>query len=262
MTGNSDVEPYFHALGDGRYRATNHVQGAWSLDEQHIAAPLGLLTHVVETDHAARRGDLVISRLSFDILGIMPIGEVDLAAEVIRPGRTIELVEGTLAYGGRVIVRLRAWLTTPSDTSSVAGTAFDPIPPVDAHEPWDASQMWRGGYIASAEVRRLLREPGRGTIWARSPHPLVDTETVRPLSHATRMFDIANGMSARMDPTKIAYPNLDLTAHVFREPHGEWVGFDTSVSFGPNGIGLTSSVLHDESGPFGALNQSLTLRAP
>ncbi|GEE03467.1 thioesterase [Gordonia spumicola] len=254
------IEPYFHALGDGRYRATRHVQGAWSLDEQHIAAPLGLLTHVVEVDHRRRRGDLVISRLSFDILGIMPIGDVDLTAEVTRAGRTIELVEGTLSYGGRAIVRLRAWFTTPADTGTVAGTGFDPIPPVSDHEAWDPTREWAGGYIASAEVRRLLREPGRGSFWVRSPHPLVDDEPVSPLAHAARVFDIANGMSTRIDPARLAYPNLDLTAHLFREPRGEWVGFDTSVSFGPTGVGLTSSVLHDEDGPFGALNQSLTLR--
>ncbi|MFN7242916.1 MAG: thioesterase family protein, partial [Dietzia cercidiphylli] len=55
-------------------------------------------------------------------------------------------------------------------------------------------------------------------------------------------------------------PNIDLTAHLFREPRGEWVGFDTRVSFGPGGLGLTSSTLHDESGPIGTLAQTLTVR--
>lgn len=51
-----------------------------------------------------------------------------------------------------------------------------------------------------------------------------------------------------------------MTAHSFRTPAGERVGFDTSVSFGPDGIGLTDSIVHDETGPFGTVSQSLTVR--
>lgn len=53
---------------------------------------------------------------------------------------------------------------------------------------------------------------------------------------------------------------MDLTAHLFGEPHGDWLGFDTTVSFGSGGLGVTSSVLHDEHGPFGVLAQAVTLR--
>ena len=39
-----------------------------------------------------------------------------------------------------------------------------------------------------------------------------------------------------------------------------WVGFDTQVAFGPTGLGLTSSVLHDIEGPVGRAQQMLTVR--
>ena len=58
----------------------------------------------------------------------------------------------------------------------------------------------------------------------------------------------------------MAYPNLDLTVHLFTEPRTEWLGFDTSVSFGGNGIGFTHSILHDGHGPIGAISQILTVR--
>ncbi len=67
-------------------------------------------------------------------------------------------------------------------------------------------------------------------------------------------------MAVRADPRKVTFPNLDLTLHVFRPPTGEWIGLDTRVSFGPGGVGLTSSVLHDPDGPFGTVNQALTVR--
>ncbi len=56
------------------------------------------------------------------------------------------------------------------------------------------------------------------------------------------------------------FPNTDLTVHLYRTPVGDWVGFDTSVSFGPTGVGLTSSILHDVEGPVGRAEQILTVR--
>ena len=78
---------------------------------------------------------------------------------------------------------------------------------------------------------------------------------------AACLFDIANGMTVRLSPKHVAFPNLDLTAHLFTQPRGTWIGFDTSVSFGPGGIGLTSSILHDTGGPIGTVSQILTIRS-
>jgi hypothetical protein len=89
---------------------------------------------------------------------------------------------------------------------------------------------------------------------------LVAGEEVSGLAAAAGLFDIANGMTVRANPLEVAFPNVDLTAHLFRPPSGEWVGFDTTVSFGPGGLGLTSSVLHDTDGPTGTLSQVLTVR--
>ena len=66
---------YFERTDERAFRATEHVGGAWSTAEQHVAPALGLLVHLVETDRDARgRGRLAVSRLSFDILGTMPVG--------------------------------------------------------------------------------------------------------------------------------------------------------------------------------------------
>jgi hypothetical protein len=88
----------------------------------------------------------------------------------------------------------------------------------------------------------------------------VRDEPVGPLARAAGLFDIANGMTVRASPAEVAFPNLDLTAHLFAQPRGYWIGFDTTVSFGPAGVGVTSSVLHDADGPIGTLAQVLTIR--
>jgi hypothetical protein len=252
---------YFERIGAHAFRPTRHVGGAWSPDAQHIAPALGLLAHVVERDRDERgRGDLVLGRLSYDILGTVPVEPVETAVQVVRPGRTIELVEATLEHDGRTAVLLRAWLMQTRNTAAWEGTSVPRIPPPQEMETWNPSTVWQGGFIASAEVRRSQAEPGRAAYWVRTDVPLVEDEKVSRLAGAIGLFDIANGMTVRVDPRDVAFPNIDLTAHLFAEPRGEWLGFDTTVSFGAEGLGLTSSVLHDENGAFGTVNQMLTVR--
>lgn len=252
---------YFERLGPSTFRATDLTQGAWDIDTQHIAPALGLLSHAVELDRDARREDgLIIGRLSFDILGTVPIDVMDVDIRVVRPGRTIELVEAALLFDGRAVVRLRAWLMMPHNSESVRGTALEGIEAPETMEPWKPSEVWPGGFIASVELRRAQKEPGRASYWARSSTPLLTGEDSMPTATAVRLFDIANGMTVRADPTEVAFPNIDLTAHLFAQPTGEWIGFDTSVSFGSDGIGLTHSTLHDSTGPIGTVSQILTVR--
>jgi hypothetical protein len=252
---------YFLRLAAHRFRATDHVGGAWHRDTQHIAPALGLLVHAVEQDRDVRRHDgLVVGRASYDILGTVPVAEVDVEVSVLRPGRTIELVEAVLAHAGRPVVRLRAWLMEPRDTRPIEGTGHQRIPGPDDTEPWDPTTVWDGGFIASVEVRRQQHEPGRAHVWVRTPLPLVADEEVSRTAAVAGLLDVANGMTVRAAPAEVAFPNVDLTAHLFAPPRDGWLGLDTTVSFGPRGLGLTTSVVHDESGPIGTSTQLLTLR--
>lgn len=253
---------YFERTGTASFLPTDHVRGAWREDEQHVAPALGLLTHLVEADHASRRGDghrLAVGRLSFDILGTMPVEEVTTEVAVRRHGRTVELVEATMRHGGRDAVVLRAWLLRRGDTRAEQGSPVEPLPAPDDLPPWRPDEVWPGGFITSVDVRRHQHEPGRATTWVRPSVALLD-EPVGDVARWAGVLDIANGMSVREDPRRVAFPNVDLTAHLVRDPVGEWVGLDTSVTFGTDGRGLTSSVLHDVEGVVGGVAQSLTVR--
>jgi hypothetical protein len=257
----SKAQAYFERHDEQTFAATDQASGAWDTAEQHVGPALGLLVHVVETDRDARgRGHLVVGRLSFDVLGTMPVGQVTVSVKVVRPGRTVELVEATLTASGRDTVRLRAWLLQRCDSSGVAGTVYERLPMPDHLPVWDPTSVWPGGFIASAHVRRAELEPGRARYWVRTGVPLLHDEPVSRLAAVAGLVDIANGMTVRVSPRVMAFPNVDLTAHLFAEPRGDWLGFDTTVSFGSGGLGVTSSVLHDEHGPFGVLAQALTLR--
>lgn len=252
---------YWHRTSAQTFAPTEHVGGAWDRATQHIAPALGLLAHAVERDLDARRGgDLVVSRLSYDILGTVPVEPVDVTVEVLRPGRTIELVQATASYAGRAVVILRAWLVESYGTAGLAGSDLPAIPGPDEVHPWDMSELWPGGFIASVEVRRKEMGPGRSTCWVRTDHPLVADEPVSRLAAVAGLLDITNGVAVRTDPARVAFPNLDLTAHLLRPPAAGWLGLDTTVSFGPGGVGITNAVLHDEEGLLGTSAQTLTVR--
>ncbi|WP_460849316.1 thioesterase family protein [Nocardioides ultimimeridianus] len=255
---------YWRRTGESGFAPTEHVGGAWNAAEQHIAPAMGLLAHCVELDRDARRPDApAISRASYDILGPVPLEQVTVSVAVTRPGRTIELVRAEGCHDGRPFLVLHAWLIAGRDTGAVAGTKLPSVPGPEDTPAWDMTSIWPGGFIASLEVRRTLLAPGRSVVWARTPHALVEGEPVSRTAAVAGLLDITNGVSPRVDPRSVGFPNLDLTAHLLRSPAPSadgWLGLDTTVSFGPGGLGITSSVVHDAAGVLGTTAQTLTVR--
>lgn len=256
---NSTPPAYYVPLGQGRYLSTEHAQGAWATGQQHMAPVSGLIAHVLE--NCSPRNDLAMSRVAYDILGSIPTGEVEVTARVIRPGLTIELVEAEMAAGGRLVVRAVAWRLAITDTSAIAATDLARIPGPECAAPFDLASTWPGGYIRSLTTLRFgERVAGRSTVWIRPDVTLISGEPTSDLARFFGVIDIANGVAARALPGEVMFPNTDLTVHLFRRPTGAWVGLETEVSFGSDGLGMTSSVLHDLDGPVGRSAQSLTLR--
>ncbi|WP_421740667.1 thioesterase family protein [Cellulomonas sp.] len=252
---------YFERLDGATFRPTEHVGGGWDPGEQHVAPALGLLAHAVEVDQRGRRDhELQLARLSYDILGALPIAPVRITVEVLRPGRTIELVQATLSHIGRPAVVLRAWLLRSYDTADHAGSALPTIPGPDDTPPWDPASIWPGGFVRSVEARRNQERPGRAVSWVRPTVPLLRDEDVSATARLLGVIDIANGMTPRTPTAEVAFPNVDLTAHLLATPRGEWIGLDTTVAFGATGLGLTHTTIHDTDGPVGVLTQELTVR--
>lgn len=229
--------------------------------EQHIAPALGLLAHCMEDDrHQRGAAALQLTRVSYDILGTFDIGPVDISVTVLRPGRTIELVEARLSHGGRDAVIARGWFMQAYNTEAIQGVGLTAVLGQQEHPEWNGSAVWPGGFIASLTARRTEHEPGRAMAWLRTDTELIREEPVSTTAAFLGLVDVMNGVAPRVDNRAVAFPNLDLTAHFFREPVLPWVGLDTAVSFGPTGVGLTTSTLHDDDGPVGTVAQTLTVR--
>lgn len=253
---------YFEPIAPGHYRPTEHAGGAWKPDEIHFSPLGGLIVHAIDLHRAASGGrGKELGRISFDILGFLAADDCEIRVETIRPGRTIELIEATVLIAGRPAVLARAWFIATADTIAVAGGDLVPLLSPDGATAWSLADTWPGGYVASLEARTVAPpRPGQTSAWLRTEMALVAGELSSTCASFIALVDTANGIAVRQSPLDWAFPNLDLTIHFHRQPTGNWVGLDTTVTFGPAGHGLTSSVLHDEAGPVGRAEQILTVR--
>ena len=109
-------DAFFIALGDGRYEATERTSGPWDAQHQHAGPPSALLLGALERTEP--REEMALARITVEILGAVPIGEMEVETSVERPGRSVELLAGELRADGRTVLRARAWrvLRSPVDT--------------------------------------------------------------------------------------------------------------------------------------------------
>jgi len=244
------------------YNPTIHAQGAWNKKEQHMGPVSGLLA--AEIEQFFPRDDMRLGRISFDIFGKMYLDKCTIQTRMIRPGRTIELIEAQMEIQGQVCVVARAWRMLVQDSSAVAGLEDQAVS--GPHEDgilWVGQKDWPGGYIQSLQaVQGSHHRPGKGLVWLNTEKVLVAGQQDSDFAHLICLVDMANGVVHRQGESGLhwAFPNLDLQIHMHRQPIGRWLGLEAAQQYGSDGIGLSSAVLHDEQGPFGRSEQILTLR--
>ncbi|WP_258348407.1 thioesterase family protein [Saccharopolyspora gregorii] len=247
---------FYERLGGGGFRATGHTAGPWSDAAQHFGPVSALLVRELERCEPAP--GTAIRRVTVDVLGPVPVAELAVRAEVLRPGRSVQLLSAELSAGGRVCATARAWRMVRGDSTPVAG---GPREALDDPLSWpEASDIdgWDRGYAAAMEWRvGPGAELGRARVWARQRIPLLADEEPSPLQRLFAVVDSSSGVSRRARMSEWSFANTDLTVHLHREPSGEWVGLDAETTLGPDGGGLATSTVHDHTGPIGRSAQTL-----
>jgi hypothetical protein len=259
------LEPFYRPLDglDGeRFHATFSTTGPWFADAQHVGPPSALLVRALERCDARRGTQL--SRITVEVLGPVPAGEVEVRARIERPGRAIELLAAELVAGGRAVLRARAWRLASGDTAAVALGEAEPLPPPEQGMlRTERPAGWLPGFMDALEWRWLqgwLGEPGPGTAWARQRVPLVEGEEPSPLQRLAVVADSGNGAAAPLDIRRWLFVNTELTLHLHRAPVGEWMGVAAHTVLGPTGLGTVSGLLFDERGHTGRSAQGLIVR--
>lgn len=253
---------YFERITPSRYRPTTHAGGAWTDDELHMAPVSGAIIDAIDHFIGSRPStSLGLARITFDILGKLPATEFAVDVRVVRPGRTIELLEATMTTDERPVIQARAWLLAHQDTRTVAGGHPDQLPDPDGLPSGSLTHVWPGGFVSSLDVRHCGEpSPGRSQTWVSTDINLLADRPTSDLARFVGLIDTANGVAVRQSPAEWMFPNVDLTVHLYRQPRGRWVGLDTTVTFGTDGHGLTSTVLHDIEGPVGRSEQILIVK--
>lgn len=252
------------------YLATSHAAGPWSPQLQHAGPPSALLVRAIETVPTTVDGLAQVARVTIEILGPVPVGEVSVNAEIARPGRTVELVEAALTAGGRVAMRARAWRLRaapqplPPFDNSAALVGFAPIevalPPIPPESSSMMDSRWPTGYLHAVDWRFVtghMMASGPSAVWARPRIGLVDGEPITNLQRLFVLADSGNGLSGVLDMRAWWYINTELTVHLVRPPASEWILVSARSQLGGDGIGLAETELFDTAGRIGRGAQSL-----
>jgi hypothetical protein len=259
-----DDDPFYLPLRDDRWRPTVHTSGPWDARFQHGGPPSALLARAIE--QCSPRQDMIVARMTVDILGAIPVNDLALRSRVLRPGRSVELVEASLSAGGRDVARAQAWRVLRTTQQVAPRQSPPPILPVPttsppaADEAPSAADGWVGGYLSAVEWRftaGVFGQPGPATAWTRLRHPIVPGEQPSPLQRVLAVADSGNGISSELDLARWHFINPELTVHLHREAVGEWICLDAQTAISPGGVGLATSVLSDLDGPVGVGAQSL-----
>ncbi len=253
----------FYVADGERYAPSELTRGPWDPDSQHAGPPCALLGG--EMDRTGEIAGARLARITFEILRPVPIAALSVSARVVRPGRSVELVEGTLTHEDTEILRARAWRIR-TETVEIEGPqpARGAMPGPDAGEPRDFFPTGQRGYHSAMEVRFVAGayvEPGPAWAWMRQRVALVEGREPSPLERLLVAADSGNGVSAPLDYRRFVFINTDLSVALRRLPAGEWIGLDAVSHAEPDGIGLTDTTVHDVSGPVGRATQSLLIGA-
>jgi hypothetical protein len=254
-------EAFYERAGDG-FVATELTRGPWDPGAQHAGPPAALIGREIESLDGA--DEFQVGRVTFEILKSVPIGPVRVEAEVVRPGRRVQLVEASLSNGEGELVRARAWRLRTGSIELPAEIS-EPAPPPGPEQGSEPEFFATGdsvGYHTAMEwkaVSGAFLELGPATVWMRMRHPLIAGEEPSPLQRTLIAADVGNGISAVLDWRSYLFINVDLTVHLERMPRGEWVCVDAVTLPQANGIGTAESVLSDTDGRIGRSAQTLLL---
>jgi acyl-coenzyme A thioesterase PaaI-like protein len=240
--------------------ATELARGPWSPDSQHGGAAAALLMREFERLDGP---GLVLARVTYEFVRPVPLGDLNVAASVIRPGKRVQLLEGSIQTpDGTDVVIARALRIRAADPE-VPTTESAPPPGPEQGRDNEFRSPYRPMFAPDAIEIKFVRGEfhGRGpaTAWFRLRAPVVAGEQPSPLQRLAAAGDFGNGISSTLSWDEYLFINPDLTLYIDREPVGEWIGLESRTWIAKDGVGTAESVLYDELGRVGRATQSLLI---
>ena len=231
---------------------TELARGPWSPHAQHGGAPSALLAGQLE------RFDLgsatFPARFTLELMRPVPLTPLRIELRTIRPGKKVQLVQGSLFSGDNEVVRatllrLREH-AVEFETEPVTGS-YEQLPPPAAPQRMGGDWTVGTGFwnaVETSHARGEWGQPGPAGVWLRLTAAIVAGEEPTPFQRVAAAGDFGNGVAAAFDRMRYSCINPDLTITLHRLPTTPWVGLDSSTFPERAGFGVAESVLHDEAG--------------
>lgn len=253
-----------------------YTRGPWYDDALHGSAMLAVMARAAE-QHPSDVPRQVV-RLTVDMMRAAPMAPLRTEVEVVRSGKSIDVLDIALLAGDEVFVQARALRLRTADIVVATGPVVDsfPVPPAGtvSGSPF-AMRRTPGEAPAFHDVLDIHVEPageGAPTAWFRLTVPIVEGEPSSGFAVAATLCDWTYAVpmlalrlrgeepdrtDAEGTPQSI---NVDTTISTFRPMEGGWLGIRSRSGFGDLGAGLSSAELFDVLGPLGYSNQSILVR--
>ena len=255
------AQAVYEELADGTVFATELARGPWDRGAQHGGAPAAMLVRAFER---AAGAELQISRLTFELLRPVSLGELALRVDVLRAGHRVQLLEGTMIRpDGTELVRARALMVARSEVEAGPNEPAPPGPDQGRPNEFDGGGVttFPGDAMELRFVNGSFYTLGPATAWFRLRVPLVAGEEPSPLQRLAAAADFPNGISTPLSWQEYVFINPDLTITVEREPVGEWICLERGHARPGGGVGSAEAVLYDQQGASGARSSRCTWRA-
>jgi hypothetical protein len=253
------ADAFYDRRDNGVIHSNRATIGPWRPDWQHGGPPAALIGLSLEALGAAKGARL--ARLTFDFLGPVPVADLTVTTDVVRPGARIQLSSAVLRTADRTVLQATAWHVLAEPGRSAAVPHPFVAPPIPLEEttshfpgvgpfPYADALEWRF-------VTGRFDELGPATVWTRCRLPILRGVPLTGLQRVLVMVDAANGISASLPIAAWTFVPIDLTVVLERHPDEEWVGMSAATTIGADGIGFTDTILFDARGLVGRALQTL-----
>ena len=248
----------FHRDGE-RFVPTELARGPWDPNAQHGGPCAALLAGLLEQHDAGPPAR--VTRMTIELLRPVPMQPIELRARTLRPGKKVQLVEGSVLVDGTEVVRATALRIRVADIEFAD-------PPDDRLTPGPGAQRERfenlgpvnfGFAMEMSMARGEIGVPGPAAVWFRLAVPVVAGEEPTPLMRVAAAADFGNGISGAVTWDEHLFINPDLTIYLHRQPAGDWIGLDARTWPTHDGVGIAEAALYDEGGRIGRSVQALLL---
>lgn len=243
---------------DGRLFATELARGPWDPGAQHGGAPAAIMVRAFEG--AAGETELTPARITFELVRPVPLGELTVQTRVIRAGKRIQLMDGTMRTpDGTEVIHARGLWVAPADVDAGEPSPAPPGPETGTAQAFTLAEgvSFPGDAMEIRFIRGSFFEIGPATAWFRLRYPLLAGEEPSPMQRLAAAADFPNGISSVLPWEDYVFINPDLTIYIERAPVGEWICVEARTTSRSTGAGLAEAVLYDANGRVGRSLQSL-----